>query len=90
MLYRSECHFRHDNERIGIVSFFLHSGPDLRLQGFAAQRVIQSNSNLIFCAVCEELFHFCQYNLRIKLMENIFKDVVFYTGLLGTVIVILA
>lgn len=72
------------------LSLFLHSGPDLCLQGFAAQKVIQSNSNLIFCAVSEELFHFCQYNLRIKLMENIFKHVVFYTSLLGAVIVILA
>lgn len=72
------------------LPLFLHSGPDLWLQGFAAQKVVQSNSNLIFCSVHEELLHFCQNNLRIKLMENIFKHVVFYTGLLGTMIVILA
>lgn len=61
MLYRSKCHFRHGNERIGIVSFSLSS---FRLQGFAAQKVVQSNSNLIFCAVHGELFHFCQYNYK--------------------------
>lgn len=73
-------------ELVLFLFLFLHSGPDL---SFAAQKVVQPNSNLIFCSVCEELFHFCQYNLQIKLMENVFKHVVFYPGLLGTVTVIL-